>query len=128
MEEMTQAINAVTSPMVQMWMNWMLVIFALSILFVWNYPVARFALAAFVLSAVVGLVIFKFTKEPYLLGLSHIMFWTPLAIYMYRNVVNRETFKPQSVFGIWVILLLTTILISLVFDVMDVVLVLLGKK
>ena len=128
MEEMTQAIDAVTSPAVKMWMNWMLAVFAASILFVWKYPPARFALVAFVLSALLGLLIFKITKEPYLLGISHIILWGPLAIYIYKTVVRAKEFEFKSIYGIWIILLLSTIVISLIFDVKDVISVMIGIR
>jgi len=127
-EEMTQAIDAVTSPAVQVWMNWMLAVFAASILFVWTYPPARLALMAFVLSALLGLLIFSFTKEPYLIGISHIILWGPLAFYIYKTVVSAKEFEFKSIYGIWIVLLLSTIVISLVFDVKDVISVMIGIR
>jgi hypothetical protein len=124
MDEMTQAINSATTPNVQLWMNWMLVIFALSILFVWKYHSARYVLVAFILSALLGLAVFKLTKEPHLIGIAHIVLWGPLAFYLYFKVMKDKTFKLKSVFGIWLVMLLATILISLVFDIRDIVLVL----
>lgn len=128
MKAMQQAIDAATTPAVQMWMNWMLIIFAASLLFVWKYPPARLALGAFVLSALAGIVIFNLTGEPYLLGISHILFWAPLAYYLYKQVVRNNEFRIRSLYGVWVILLLITIVVSLVFDVRDIALVLLGMK
>lgn len=128
MEAMQNAITAVTTPAVQMWMNWMLVIFAASLLFVWKHTAARYALGAFVLSAVLGLLIFTMTGEPFLIGLSHILVWGPLAVYLYRTEYKRPGFRPKTVYGVWVLLLLATIVISLVFDVRDVALILLDSK
>lgn len=128
MEQMTQAIDAATSPAVQMWMNWMVVIFVVSILFVRRYPAARVVLAGFVLSAVAGIVIFKITGKVYLIGLSHILIWTPLAIYLLRYVLTARNFRAQSMFGGWIILLLATIIVSLLFDYRDVTMVLLGHR
>lgn len=128
MEEMTQAINAVTSPAVQIWMNWMLFIFVVSILFVWKHVAARLALLAFVLSAVLGLVIFNYTKQPHLIGVSHLILWTPLAIYLVAKVIKAKNFKARSPYGIWVLLLVATIVVSLVFDIKDVAMVLMGKR
>ena len=128
MEAMEQAINAATSPAVQLWMNWMLGIFLASILFVWKYPAARWVLGAFVLSAVLGLLIFNLTGNPHLLGITHLVLWAPLAVYLYQKVVRAEGFQFKSVYGIWIALLLITIVISLLFDVRDIALVLLGMK
>ncbi|NND71030.1 MAG: hypothetical protein HKN43_05580 [Rhodothermales bacterium] len=128
MQEMQRAIDAVTSPAVQMWMNWMLLVFALSLVFAWKYPAARIVLGAFVLSAILGYVIFQMTGEPFLLGLSHIVLWAPLAVYLYMRVLRDLSFQSTSIFGIWIYLLLATIGISLIFDVRDVALVLIGSK
>ena len=128
MDEMTAAIDAVTSPAVKVWMDWMLLIFAASLVFVWKYPAARWALGAFVLSALLGLAIFTLTREPHLIGISHVVLWGPLSVYLYKQVVSRPQFKPKSLFGIWVLLLLGTIVISLVFDIRDIILVLFGMK
>jgi hypothetical protein len=128
MEEMMLAVNAATTPAVQMWMNWMLVIFAISLIFVWKHVGARFALAAFIASSVLGYFIFSFTNQPHLMGIAHLIFWLPLAIYLYQTVLRSDAIKVISPYGIWVALLLLTIVISLVFDVKDVIQVLTGAR
>jgi len=128
MEEMMNAVNAATAPAVQMWMNWMVLIFLCSILFVWKHVPARFVLGAFFLGAIIALVIFNINPNPHLLGISHLLVWVPLAIYLYRKVVRSDTFRPASPYGIWIVLLLATIAISTVFDIRDLVLVAMGQK
>lgn len=128
MQEMMNAINAETTPIVQMWMNWMMLIFLCSLLFVWKHVPARIVLAAFIIGAMVAYVVFQINNNPHLLGISHLLVWVPLAVYLYFNVVRNETFRLASPYGIWIVLLLLTIAISTVFDVRDVALVAMGQK
>ena len=128
MLEMNEAINAASSPAVKIWMNWMLIVFAASLLFVWKHPPARWATGAFIVSMILGALIFKATSDPWLLGIGHLIAWTPLAIYLFLKVVRAPGFRPGSVYGVWVSLLLATIIISLLFDVRDVFQVLTGSR
>ena len=128
MEEMMNAINAETTPIVQVWMNWMALIFLCSILFVWKHVPARIVLAAFIIGAVVAYGVFQINSNPHLLGISHLLVWVPLAIYLYFKVVRSEAFRLASPYGIWIVLLLLTIAISAVFDVRDIILLAMGQK
>ncbi|MFT5220214.1 MAG: hypothetical protein ACI9LO_001238 [Planctomycetota bacterium] len=128
MEEMQLAIDAATTPTVQLWMNWMLIVFAISILFLWKSVPARYVLGTFILSGFTGLLLFKLTGEVHLLGISHLLLWMPLAIYLYFKVLKQELFKLRSIYGLWIVLLMTTIVISLLFDIRDIALVVMGAK
>ena len=128
MLEMMQAIMASTSPAVQLWMNWMVVVFALSLLFVWKKVGARYTLAAVILGAICAFVIFKLTNDPWLIGISHILFWMPLLPILYKVEISKPGFNWKTLYGIWLALLITTIVISLVFDFRDVAMVLLGMR
>jgi len=127
-QEMMQAVEAAASPSVQLWMNWMLIIFALSLIFVWKKVGARYALAAFVLGAISGVVIFNLTGDPWLLGISHILFWLPLLWILYRVDISKPGFNWKTPYGVWLALLIATIVISLVFDFRDVAMVLTGTR
>ena len=128
MEEMEQAINAATSPAVQMWMNWMFVIFATSIAFAWKYKTARIVLVAFIVNLPVAMLVFSLTNSVHLIGIAHLLIWGPLAVYIVISDLKSSSFKPASLYGVWIILLLGTIVVSLIFDVRDITLVLLGTK
>ncbi|MDX1519765.1 MAG: hypothetical protein R3318_06540 [Gammaproteobacteria bacterium] len=128
MEEMNAAVNAVMTPAVRIWVNWMLAIFLVSIFFVWKHKSARIILAAFILTLPVALVIFELGKNPHLLGISHILVWTPLAVYLLKTEISGQLSRLKSPYGIYLVLLLITIAISLVFDVRDVILVTMGLK
>ena len=131
---MTEIFNTMNTQManlpnpVQMWMNWMMFIFLCSILFVWNYKTARWVFASFWLSMPLAIFVYYLTNTIHLLGIVHIIIWLPLLIFLYRADFKSESFKKISPYGIWVILLATTIVISLIFDVRDIVLVSTGKK
>jgi len=128
MEELDAAMKAGTSQAVQYWMNWMLLIFASSLFFVWKHKPARIVLAAFILTMPVGFVIWMMTKNVHLLGIAHLLIWLPLLVYLYLKVLRTKDFEVKSIFGIWVILLSSTIFISLIFDVRDIFLVFTAAK
>ena len=128
MDEMEQAINAATSPAVQMWMNWMFIVFATSIAFVWKYNSARIVLVAFILTLPGAMLVYSLTNSVHLIGIAHLLIWGPLAVYLVIRDLKSASFRFGSIYGIWIILLLGTIVVSLVFDVRDIILVLLGTK
>ena len=128
MQEMMQAIEADTSTLVQQWMNWMSIMFILSLLFVWKKVGARYVLAAAILGVICGYIIFKLTGDPWLLGISHILFWMPLLWILYRVDISKPGFSWKTPYGVWLALLMVTIVISLVFDFRDVAMVFLGIR
>ena len=119
MQEMMAAVDAVATPNVAIWMNWMFAIFVLSVVFVWKYKGARVVLTVFILSIPAGVLFFQWTKDPWLLGVVHIVFWLPLAVYLLTVEFKRPEVRTASIYGVWLILLLATIAISLVLDVRD---------
>jgi len=128
MEEMELAIDAATTPAVKMWMNWMMIIFLLSIVFVWKHKAARYVLGVIIISMPLAIIIFSVTKSPHLIGIAHIIVWSPLAILLVLKEIRNSDFKFKSAYGIWLVLLIATIAVSLVFDVRDITLVMLGLK
>lgn len=131
MEELMNEMNAqmaVLPGWVQMWMNWMLFIFLASIIFVWKQKGARWALLSFIISMPVGMLVFYLSNTVHLLGIVHLLLWTPLLVYMLLKEIKLDGFKFQSPYGLWVILLIATITISLLFDIRDIVLVAMGQK
>ncbi|NNE37293.1 MAG: hypothetical protein HKN08_03225 [Gammaproteobacteria bacterium] len=113
---------------VQLWMNWMMFIFVLSIVFVWKHKGARWTLASIILSMPVAILVFHLSNTIHLLGIVHLLLWTPLLIYMVLKEIKSEGFKFQSPYGVWAILLTATIAISLLFDIRDIILVAMGQK
>ena len=60
-----------------------------------------------------------------LLGLPHILFWTPLAVYLFATFRKPQLTKAPKII---IALILATILISLAFDYTDVIRYALGER
>ena len=130
-EEMMAALMSETTPAVQLWMNWMGLVLLASVIFMWKYRPARWVFAAMIATFICVMVIWKLTENVHLFGIAHLLFWTPLAIYLWKTVLSpvaRTDTRAYRIFFIWVILLVATIVISLVFDVRDIYLVFTGQK
>jgi len=126
MEEMEVAINAASSPSVKIWLNWMMIIFLSSIIFALKHKSTWLILAAFFLSLPIALYIFGRTQSVHLIGLAHIALWIPLAIFLYISELKGRPAKLKIPYGIYLVLLLATITISLFLDIRDAILILLG--
>lgn len=111
------------------WLKWL--VFAAFLLplalLIWRQ--SRIAAIAAVAAGIVG----AFTTEwlydkigyVKLLGLPHIIVWTPLAIYLVRQIRRADMPKwPRWIMGV----VLVSILISLAFDYADVLRYLLGER
>lgn len=131
MEELQAQINTQMSTVgapVELWINWMMIIFFSSLLFVWKNREARWALGAIVLTMPTAMLIFKLWGNVHLFSLAHLLWWSPLLVYLIRSFLSQGKFKKWGPLRIWHHLLCATIMISLVFDVRDVYLVLTGVK
>lgn len=125
---MMQAISIETTPAVNLWMYWMNLIFLASVFFIANNSGARYALLAMLIALPTAPIIYGLTGSIHLLGIAHILFWSPVAYYMVMQEMRGLSFKVSSPYGIWVLLLTATILISLAFDFRNIYLVLAGQK
>lgn len=109
---------------VQYWMYWMLAVLGLgSLVFSFFRSEARWLLLGFVLSVVAAMGLGMTVGWNKLWGVTHLVFWTPVVIYYIRRwpVVEK-----RSVFGVWFVLALATMIVSLVFDAKDLVEYLMG--
>lgn len=113
---------------VQLWVNWMQLIFVAAIFFAWRRRGARWTLAALVASALLAPVVFMLSGNVHLFGIVHFVAWLPLLTWLLRNEIRVPEFEPRSAYGIWLLLLCCTITVSLLFDARDIVLVALGQK
>ncbi|MEO0647901.1 MAG: hypothetical protein AAFZ17_17400 [Cyanobacteria bacterium J06650_10] len=101
----------------QNWMLWMNVVFLVGLLFVFSHESARWVLAAYVVCFPVAVPFYIYTKDIAMLGVSHILLWTPLLIYLPLAAAEDSAFSLLSLYGVWMVLLMLTITISVVFDV-----------
>jgi len=126
--QMVLAIQEAITPVIRVWLYWIAIIFLSSVIFVWEYKSARIVLAAFILTLPVAILVFKLLNNAHLIGITHIVVWGPLAFYLIKSDLMRPSFQYSAPYGIWIVLLLATIAVSLAFDVRDIALVLLGRK
>jgi hypothetical protein len=114
---------------VNWWLNWMLVgAFILPIVLLF-WRSSRMAGAAAVVASVLSAlsINWMYGQLGYvkLLGLPHVILWTPLAVYLVTQLRRPDMAKwPRMIMG----LVLATILISLAFDYTDVARYLLGER
>lgn len=112
-----------------LWLNWLffgafILPFAL---FIWKEtrPTALITLVASGLGS--AAIFYMFEKMGYvkLLGLPHLIFWTPLCFYLYKQIKRADISKWPR----WImIVVLATIVISLAFDYTDVARWVLGER
>lgn len=114
---------------VRLWLVWLLFgAGALPLaLFIWKQS-RKVALAALIANIPAGLGtawIYQYMGYVKLLGLAHIIFWTPLAVYLYMQLKRSDL--PQ--WPRWIIMVaLATLAISLAFDYTDALRYILGER
>jgi len=113
---------AVTPLWVQMWVGFMVVMFATGLFaFCWKQPIARWIVGGFILSALIGESIFNALGLPFLSGsiaILHLVFWTPGLILL---LMQRPFLDPAQGkwFRVWSGVMVCSILFSYVFDIRD---------
>ena len=114
---------------VSIWVNWMVAVFMLAFVFAFKHKAARFALLTFFVFTFLGAgVAVWLTGTIHWIALVHLIFWPPLLIHLINREIRSIGFQPKSIYGMWVILLTITMIVSLLFDLRDVVLLFLGNK
>ncbi len=112
---------------VYIWVMFMGFIFMLSIPFSFKNKQARLILlATLILAPIIMMALYaKFGYER-ILGLRHIIGWTPI---LYILIKDRKSWRSSTaIAGKWLTLTIIVMLISLVFDVTDVVRYALGSR
>jgi len=84
---------------------------------------AHWALTAWFANIIIILTLFGTFGYVRLLGLSHILVWTPLLIYLWRE---RKPFSEESLAGKYLYWFMFVALASLIFDYIDLVRYMLG--
>lgn len=106
------------------WIVWLTAVNAAGLLFAAETE-ARWALAALVASWVGIWILFQFAGFTRLLGLAHVVFWTPLVVYLYGRL-SRFVGPPR--FERWLRLLLASDGLALMIDYVDVMRYILGDR
>lgn len=106
------------------WVNFMGVIIMLAIPFSITRVEARWTLFAMILNVIFMMWLYSQVGYVRLLGLPHVVLWTPLAFYLWQR---RDRWQVRTTLGgKWIVALFTIMVISLVMDYADVVRYLLG--
>jgi len=98
---------------VSIWLLFLMIVNFASVAF-WNELLAKVILITFILSAIFMMGLYSRFGFEKILGLGHIL-WIPLLVY-----VLIETPAAEGAFKSYLIILLISITISLVFDIIDV--------
>jgi hypothetical protein len=121
-----QAAYVATLPhWVPIWMDWMLIVLALGSLVFSIFKVeARWLLLSFVLTIIATMALGMTMGWNKLWGATHLVFWTPVVVYFFRRLPMIDK---RSIYGVWFMLALATMCVSLVFDAKDTVQYFLGS-
>ena len=106
------------------WVFWMGTINSLAIVFLKHRP-ACWILAAFLGNLLFMTTLFEVNGYNRLLGLSHVIFWTPLLVYLFRI---RNKLPRAGLIVVWIKVLFLTNALSLMVDYSDVARYLLGER
>ena len=103
------------------WLLGLVATFAAGLFFVWRRPVARVAVAGFLLSMVVTPLLFRTLGLPFLGGaiaIGHLLFWTPALVLLLANRPFLDA-DENVLFRLWTAAMTFVILFSFVFDARD---------
>jgi hypothetical protein len=106
-----EVLAAQSAPM-KTWLAWMFAVNFCSVFFLRRVP-ARWVLAATAANIVFMQLLLRLYGTGHHLSLPHVVFWTPLLIYLF---LRRNSLLARSPFGVWCVLLFLTDLASLVLD------------
>jgi len=106
------------------WIGWLGAVNMASLFFL-RESEARWVLAAFVASFTLMNVLFYTSGYNRFLGLAHVVFWTPLLLFLYRRL--SRVLGPRR-YENWLRILLTSNGVSLVIDYVDVLRYLFGDR
>jgi len=108
------------------WVNFMGAVIVLAVPFAFTRVEARWTLL--VMALVFPFMMWLYAQFGFqrILGLAHVLFWTPLALYLWRR---RDRWRVRETLGgKWILVLFTTMSVSLVMDYADVVRYLMGER
>jgi hypothetical protein len=107
----------------ELWILWMVLLNSASLFFL-RRAEARWVLAAWLGSLVTMYLLYETFGYTRILGLSHVLWWTPLVVYLFR----RRAGFGEGAFGGWARWLALTLATSLAIDTLDVARWLLGER
>lgn len=99
------------------WVAW-LVIINTSCLFFLKHTEARWILAVMIVNVITLEIIHYFLGFERILGIGHVILWTPLVIYLYKRIPK---FNRRTIYGAYLRILVVSMTLSLIIDYIDVV-------
>lgn len=131
-KEIGDALMSETTLPVQIWMFWMGLIFFVSIFFMRRHSEARVVFAAMLLTGFCVMNVWAQVRNVHLFGVAHFLVWAPLAAFLTGAVLSKKGKEKHKDahrhFYNWVLLLVVTITVSLIFDARDIYLVMMDQK
>ncbi|MEK7264525.1 MAG: hypothetical protein AAB227_00370 [Pseudomonadota bacterium] len=127
--EQLQAFQAdiATAPLwVQYWLVFLSVVLMLAFPFAVVRSEARWAALVVVLTFPAMIALHSAIGYVRLLGIVHVVLWTPFIIYLWRRRAQWRV--KETISGKWIALLFATMIVSLAFDYSDVARWLLGER
>ncbi len=141
MTDILTALTTQTSPAVQLWMGWMALVFLMALIFVRNHIQAQRTVLAMIGTIGGAYIIWFASENVHLFGIIHILIWGPLAVYLWISMLSKKARRHDGdpdisryrtvkykAFFYWVCLLFGTIVVSLIFDLRDIILVMADQK
>jgi hypothetical protein len=134
MEQLTQGIahvlfiQAFIYPMpVKLWALFVLLVNLSSVCFLCSKE-AILVLSTFAMSLLIQGVLYSQQGFTRLLGITHLLFWPPMLLYLSRNVNRYLKKEKRGAFAFWLKILAVTNLLCLVVDLVDVARYILGER
>jgi len=100
------------------WVCWLIIVNTAGILFVTRHVEARWTLGAWAINLFLMTALYDSFGFVRLLGLSHIIVWTPLLGYLWTRRAQHDL---KTVFGKWAVALFLSNALSLAIDYIDIV-------
>lgn len=115
-----------TQPLwLQAWVGWMAAINVIGAVVFIQRPESKWILLAMIGNFILMSALYQTYGYQRILGLAHVVFWTPLLIYLWRR---RPQWNFATLSERWLALLFATNLLSLIIDYADVARYLMGER
>lgn len=101
----------------QLWLTWLLIVNTFSLAFL-RHREGRVTFVTWVLVGITMMIAYALIGWSRGLGIVHVIWWTPLLIWLYRRFRQHP---PEGAFRVWLIALLVSDGVSLVIDYVDTV-------
>lgn len=104
--------------MIQIWLNWMLVVIIFMPLIFFRRKQGRIAIVTSLLLITAAVPISLMYGMTNLVAAVHLVLWVPLVLYFCQQL-RVKAIPMKSFFGIWSVVMVASCIISLAFDVRD---------